>query len=239
MEAVTGIFGAALNKLSEAWPFGCITAMGRARIIVSLFLFIAFASQDWIAHNSSLDFSCKPEISTFDIELCFSLYSSEVFPLMRPYHFLLLTACVQVVLWIAMIHYGSMQLQKITKQRITRVIENDLWHELWTWSRRHVFCEVGFLSFMLVLFLFTQEFDVPVTYNCTFKSALVATCIDQYHKRKLLLKWFLIIVMAFMWVFCILTLLPMSCEQKFKEELLLSSTQASNKGDVGQKDIDV
>lgn len=230
MEALQGFFGAALNKLSQAWPFGCITAMGRARIIVSLFLFVVFTCQDWIAHNSRLDFSCNPEISTFHIEQCFSSYSSEVFPIMRPYEFLCLTACVQVVLWIAMIQYGSTQLQKLTKQKITRVIENEIWRKLWTWSCRHVVFEVGFVTSMLVLFIVTQEFDVPDKYSCTFDSALVATCIDQWHRKKRQLKWLLIIVMAFMWIFCVLTLWQMSSEQKFKNELLLSSTPASNKG---------
>lgn len=244
------IIGAALNKLSQAHPFGSITTMGRVRFTISVFLFSLFTYQDGFAHNSRLDFICDLNISDFHKEKCFSQYSSVVFPLMRPYQFLSLIACFQVVFWIAMILLGRTQLKKLTTKKLNSVVvlsdEKDLWHELWTWSRCHVLCEGGVVSVMMALFICTQNFfNVPETYLCTFKGPVVPTCIDQYRGEKLFLKWFFIIVMAPFCFLCIWTFRQMSSKQKFKEELVVLNTPASERGYLGghygnaQKNLDV
>lgn len=235
MEKGVQVFiGAVLNKLTQASPFGSITPMGRVRFIVSVFFFIVFTYQCGMDNYSRLDFICSHEISDYHRQLTFSYYSSEMFPLMSPYQFLLLTACVQVVLWTAMIQYGSMYLQKITTKRITSLKlsrkEKNLWHKLWKWGRCHVCCEAIVVSFMMGLVIYTQDFNVPETYRCTFISAEVTPCIDECHRKKLFQKWLLIIVMAIMLGLCIWTFQQMWNEQNFIKDLLVLNTPASNGG---------
>lgn len=240
---VLAIIGAALNKFSQAHPFGSVTTMGRVSFTIFLFVFILFTYQDRMAHNSRLDFICEPNnISDFHKHNCFSNYSSEEFRLMRPYQFLSLTACFQVVFWIARILLGRTQLKKLTAKNLTSVgfpsDEKDLWHELWTWSRFHVVCEGGVLFVMMVLFICTQKFfNVTVTkaHLCTFKGTVVAECVDQNLPMKLLLKWFFILAMAGMCFSCYWTFKQMSSKQKFKEELLVLNTPVSEKGKKGLK----
>lgn len=224
MKEVAVIIGAALNKLPQALPFGSITTMGRTRAIVSVFLIIAFAYEGGTANFSRVDFLCDHEISDFHRQLCFSNYTSEMFPLMSPYRFLFLTACAQVVLWITMIQHCSIHLQKIIAKTITGVKlsrkEKNVWDKLWTWSRGHVCCESIVVSFMLGLFVYTQEFNVPETYICTFISAKVIECTHQYHRDNLFLKKFLTGVMGTMLFFCILTFRQMWNKQNFIENLL-------------------
>lgn len=236
-KGVQAFIGAAVNTLSRAFSFGTITTMGRVRFIVSVFFFIVFTYEGGITNYSRQDFVCTHNISDYHRQLCFSYYLSEMFPLMRPYQFLLVTACVQVVLWTAMIQHGSMYLRKITTKRITSVPlssgEKNLWHKLWKWSHCHVCCEAIVVSFMLGLFIYTQEFNVPETYRCTFNSAEVTSYIDVFNEKKLSQKWLLILFMAIMLVLCIWTFKEMWNEQKFIEDLLVLNTLASNGGDVG------
>lgn len=201
--------------------------MGRVRVLVSVFLIIAFAFDGGMRMHdfSRVDFLCNREISDFHRKLCFSNYSSEMFPVMWPYQFLLVTACGQVVLWIAVILHGNMYVQKIIAKKNTSVKlsrkERNVWHKLWMWSHCHVCCESMVVSFMLGLFFFTQECNVPAEkYICTVISAKDTECTHQYHRQNLFLKMFLIGVMATMLLFCILTFQQMWNKQSFIEDLL-------------------
>lgn len=233
---VQAVIGAAWNNLSQAFPFGSITPMGRTRFTVSVFFSILFTLCG-IGNYSRLDFICFREISDYHRQLCFSSYSSEMFPLMSPYKFLFVTACLQFVLWTLMIQHGSMYLRKITTKRSTSVPlstgEKNLWQELWKCSCRHVSCEAVVLSFMLSLFIITQDFNVPETYRCTFISAEVTPCIDAFNGDKLSQKWLLIFFMVIMLVLCIFTYMEIRKEEKFIKALLVLNTLASNGGDVG------
>lgn len=234
MEAVQAFIDAALSTLSQAFTFGPITKMGRVRFIVSVFFFIVFTYEGGMANYSRQDFICSHEVKDYHRQLCFSYYSSEMFPLMRPYQFLLVTACVQVVLWTILIQHGSMCLRQITTKRITSVPlsrgEKNLWHELWKWSCCHVCGEAIVVSFMLGLFLYTQDFNVPETYRCTFNSTEVTSYIDVFNEKKLSQKWLLILFMPIMLVLCIWTFKEMWNEQKFIKDLLVLNNLASNRG---------
>ena len=183
--------GAALNFLLRFHPLEGQTTMGCVRFIVYLFLFFVSTQQDATTHNSRLDFTCDPETNNFHRELCFSPYSAKMNPLMRPYQFLLVTACILVVLWTAMIQYSHMLLPKIRKEQSRRVKvpseRKHLCHELWNMSLCHVGCEAIVVSFMLGLFIYTQEFNFPETYNCALISAQVITCtgLDTYFSHNL------------------------------------------------------
>ncbi|XP_015775834.1 PREDICTED: uncharacterized protein LOC107353954 [Acropora digitifera] len=217
------IIGAALNKLSQVLRFRSITTMGRVRVLVSVFLIIAFGGG---MHNfSRVDFLCNREISDFHRQLCFSNYSSEMFPVMWPYQFLLLTACGQVVLWIPMILHGNIYLQKIIAKKNTSVKlsrkERNVWHKVWMWSRCHVCCESMVVSFVLGLFFYTWECNVPAEiYICTVISAKDTECTHQYHWQNLFLKKFRIGVMVTMLLLCIVTFQQMWNKQSFIEDLL-------------------
>ena len=211
MSVITSVV---LNVLPRLYSVEGQTTMGRARFAVSLFFFLFLTQQDANAHNSSLDFICDPETNKFHKELCFSQYSAELNPLMRPYQFFLVTACILVVLWIVIIQYAHTHLPKITSKN------KQLLHKLWKWNLLHVGSEAVVVSVMLGLFIYTQEFKLPETYNCTWISAPVMICVDVHRSKKQFLNWLLIGTMAVMLLLCIWTLQQMCNKQKFIKELL-------------------
>ena len=81
----------------------------------------------------------------------FSRHSAKMNPLMRPYFFLLLTACTLVVLWAAMFLYSFRHLPKIKREEDPSKRQH-LCQEFW----KMILCLVG--SEAVVLFVIQQRF---------------------------------------------------------------------------------
>lgn len=204
--------------------------MGALRFTFFMIFIIVLANHDAVADSGRLDFICQPKTNDVHKEQCFSQYSAEMNPLMRLYHFLLVTALILVVLWIAMIRYSSIHLRKI--RRVTDFSEREhLWHEFRRIFLLHVSSEAVVLSAMLGLFCFVQKIHFAETYICTLKIAPVITCIDLHHQVKSIFNILFIEGLAFLLFLCIMTVCQAVCnKESFIKELLVLNARENKAG---------
>lgn len=229
---MTGI-GPILNLLSSFSPLEGQPTIGVLRFSCSLVFCFILARHDAVTESGRLDFSCDPNISVVDKELCFLHYSAEMNPLMRLYHFLLVTAFILVVLWTAMIRYSSIHLKRI--RRATDSSEREhLCQEFFKWFLCHVEIEALVLSFILGLFYRVQRIHFAETYICTLKTARMMTCRDMHHQVKSILNILFIGGLAVLLSLCIVTVCQAVCnKESFIKELLVLDSRENKADDDG------
>ncbi|XP_015761088.1 PREDICTED: uncharacterized protein LOC107340256 [Acropora digitifera] len=229
---MTGI-GPILNFLSSFSPLEGQPTIGVVRFSCSLVFCFILARHDAVTESGRLDFSCDPNISVVDKELCFLHYSAEMNPLMRLYHFLLVTAFALVVLWTAMIRYSSIHLRKI--RRATKSSEREhLCQKFFKMFLFHVESEAIVLSVILGVFYCVQRIHFAETYICPLKTARMMTCRDMHHQVKSILNILFIGGLAVLLSLCIVTFCQAVCnKESFIKELLVLDSRENKTDDDG------
>ncbi|XP_044180798.1 uncharacterized protein LOC114951539 [Acropora millepora] len=204
--------------------------MSAFRFIFSLVFFFVWILCDAIAGSGRLGFICHPKTSEFEKELCFLRYSADMNPLMRPYHFLLVTAFALVAFWTVMISYSSIHFRKI--RRATDSSEREhLCQEFFKKFLLHVGSEAVVLSAVLGLFCFVQKIHFAETYICTLKIAPEMKCRDLHHQVKSIVNILFIGGLAFLLFLCIVTVCQAVCnKESFIKELLVLNSRENKAG---------
>ena len=194
--------------------------LGVLRFAVSLIVFFVFIMHDAVTGDGILVFSCHPKTDDGHEERCFSKYTTEMNPLMRLHHFLLVTALILAGLWIAMIRYSSIHFKKVrgefpdTRKRLGQ--------EFFKWFIGHAVAEAVVIFVIFVLFLCTQKIRVVDGYNCNHQIASGVICMDKHRFEKRFFNVLFILWMLFTFFLCIGTFIHVQRNQdNYVKELML------------------
>lgn len=227
---------AAVNFVLSFFSMEGQPGWGVVRFVLSLIAFFVFTTDGVVTGNGRLRFICQPKTNDVHKELCFSQYSTEMNPLMRLYHFFLVTALILVVLWIAMIRYSYIHFKKVRGEFPNQ--REHLGQEFFKWFLCHAVTEAVLALFILVLFLYTQKILLVDEYYCNHHIGVEVLCKDKGREDKQFFNFLFIAWILFTIFFCIGAVVDVLCnkENLIKELFLDLDTTVNGAEKKGDRD---
>ncbi|XP_020630319.1 uncharacterized protein LOC110067345 isoform X2 [Orbicella faveolata] len=160
-------------------------------------------------------FTCEPETSSINKQLCYDEYSSAMNQWFTPLYFVVFAYVVLVVLSISFMLYGAFTLRKIERGR--RQNGNNQSKKADSFKRAyllHVCCRLIFIVVMVGTFCGNQTLIVPKTYKCSVAAVATPTpfnqtetdlhCHDQHYREKSISNIAIIAIEVFIMILCMI-----------------------------------
>ena len=233
------IFTTAVDHLLGLFQVEAQPVIGGVRFLLALIMFSLLASLYETVNNGWLDFRCYPETNDVLTQECHSRYSAEMISLIDPNLLVIITTGTLLVLWGAIGHYSSKNLQKIKKAISSK--KEHLCQEFWVRFLLHICFEAVVIAGLSVFFCYThtQMYLKENAYNCTLTNAsaeIVVMCRDIRHRDKANLNIAIIGVMALILLSCIWTICSAICK---KEEFIKDLVDLTTGNEEGREKLEI
>jgi len=159
-------------------------------------------------------FTCEPETSPINKQLCYDEYSSAMNPWFAPLYFVVLAYVVLFVFSISFMLYGAFTLRQIERGRKEQIDQSEKEDSFKRAYLLHVFCRLIFTAVIVGIFCGIQTLIVPKTYKCSVAAVATPTpfnqtetdlhCHDQHYREKSISNIAIIAIEVFIMILCII-----------------------------------